>query len=562
MSREVDENWEGEPANENKSNNAKVSEGVPEAEKNSDGQTGTMSGEIPGNGMEDVRENSEETSQMFEEVSIIDTGIDNANEEGKKGEKGEEENKNESNKEDMDNNDGINKEGNNHKKQWICGVCNTKVNRNSVECKGCNMWIHRTTCSGLTRWQPVYDDYRCSKCTGIPIKPKGPGRPTRQKRQEEMQKKCEKIVQEIAKITEGKRKKREEGTPEKTKKCGKTRNENSPINKKLKAGDAHEGKAEMCVNATYWINKENKDNKTSLISCGGSNLYQVDIDSMSDAGFVTDEVLQFFMQAMTKAMEEKMSKTKKGRVEIVGPNVVHYIQKQNDKKEIKWHKDGMGLNECDWAIFPINDKDDPERGDGGTHWSLLVYSRKDHRYLHFDPIKGMNTKHARDLHINLLDSNSYNKDGNLPPLVEMQCERQKNGYDCGMYVMMYMATIMRNITEGREAKDVSVIPYKADEMRELLREAINKEIKRREAKLNKLNIIHIMDKMKLNKEGIEKKKAEKAKEERLEKEKEKTEKAKEEKEIIENAYVKIHKATVSRKKMDAKKEKRRTATVI
>ena len=82
-------------------------------------------------------------------------------------------------------------------------------------------------------------------------------------------------------------------------------------------------------------------------------------------------------------------------------------------------------------IFPINDKDDPEKGDGGTHWSLIVYNRRENVYLYFDPIKGMNAKNAKALHLNLIDYNSYQSYDNvgslchyLPPLVEVNCQRQ------------------------------------------------------------------------------------------------------------------------------------------
>ena len=79
-------------------------------------------------------------------------------------------------------------------------------------------------------------------------------------------------------------------------------------------------------------------------------------------------------------------------------------------------------------IYHINDKDQ-EKGDGGTHWSLIVYNRRENVYLYFDPIKGINTKHAKALHLNLQDANScksYDNDGNLlchniPLLVEVDC---------------------------------------------------------------------------------------------------------------------------------------------
>ena len=72
----------------------------------------------------------------------------------------------------------------------------------------------------------------------------------------------------------------------------------------------------------------------------------------------------------------------------------------------------------------------------------------------------MNTKQAKAVHINLQDANSYesyDNDGNLchniSPLVEVNCQRQSNGHDCGIFIMMFMATIMKNVVEGRKVND-------------------------------------------------------------------------------------------------------------
>ena len=207
------------------------------------------------------------------------------------------------------------------------------------------------------------------------------------------------------------------------------------------------------------------------------------------------------------------------RINVVGPSVAYWIQTQYDKREIEYQKKGINQKDYEWVIYPINDKDDPEKGDGGTHWSLRVFNRQDNVYLYFDPLKGMNIKYAKALHLNLIDANSYesiDNDGRLchyvPPLVEVKCQRQANGYDCGIFIMVFMATIMKNIVEGREVEDNKNVPYKTDELRKLLLAALKAEINRRKDDLKKHNIIHVMEKLK-------EKEREKANEERMRKEK-------------------------------------------
>ena len=185
-------------------------------------------------------------------------------------------------------------------------------------------------------------------------------------------------------------------------------------------------------------------------------------------------------------------------------------------------------------IYPINDKDDPEKGDGGSHWCLIVYNRSDNLFLYFDPIKGMNAKNAKALHLNIIDDNSYQSHDNagrlchyLPPLVEVNCQRQTNGYDCGIFIMMYMATIMKNIVNGRKVDDDKDIPYHADELRQLLLTALKLEIDRRNYTWDKRNIIDLMEELKKGKIEKEKENAdeEKREKEKMEKEKEVIKKA-------------------------------------
>ena len=422
--------------------------------------------------------------------------------------------------------------GKGSKKVWLCGICRTMANKGSVKCMGCMKWIHRRyvmnkqNCSGLNRGDEYkWGIWRCQNCVDHAVKRKGPGRPAKPKNAEKIgtQRRQKIYASGIPMIKRGKRKVREVGSPEKHKGIGK-KDEKSPTKKKSKTdGNKDEDNEELS-------DKAKKASEKCLISCGGANLNQADMESLEDKRYVTDEIILFFMEAILEYMKSQTS----DKISVVGPSVAHLMQKHYDKREIDDQKKGMKLNEHDWVIFPINDKDDPDKGDGGTHWSLIVYNRKDNVYLYFDPIKGMNVKHARALHLNLLDSNSYQSYDNngrishyLPPLVEMNCQRQANGYDCGIFIMAFMATIMENIVSGRKVDDNKNVPYKADELRQLLLTALKLEIDRRNKNYDKRNIIDLIVTLK---ESKNKKEKERANEEKMEKEK-----AEKEKEIFENA---------------------------
>ena len=79
---------------------------------------------------------------------------------------------------------------------------------------------------------------------------------------------------------------------------------------------------------------------------------------------------------------------------------------------------------------------------------------------------------------------------------------------------MYTLKILRNIKERRKAVDVREIPYKADEMRELLKHACEIKISQRRFKVKEENLIHILEDLMKKKEIMETEKARKAKEEK------------------------------------------------
>ena len=96
-----------------------------------------------------------------------------------------------------------------------------------------------------------------------------------------------------------------------------------------------------------------------------------------------------------------------------------------ERKDIKEQKKHLRLAEYDWVFYPISDRTDPMEGDGGIHWSLMIHSKKENKYFHFDPLEGLNGGYAQDLMTNLLDRDSFNNEGQLPIFNEASCGKTK-----------------------------------------------------------------------------------------------------------------------------------------
>nr|CAB3488959.1 unnamed protein product [Digitaria exilis] len=89
------------------------------------------------------------------------------------------------------------------------------------------------------------------------------------------------------------------------------------------------------------------------------------------------------------------------------------------------------------VLFPVNDNENFDQADGGTHWSLLVLhiaADGSSRFVHHDSmgLGGANLHHAR----RLADTLRPLLRGSPPPLIEGFTPRQEAGSnDCGLYVL-------------------------------------------------------------------------------------------------------------------------------
>ena len=84
--------------------------------------------------------------------------------------------------------------------------------------------------------------------------------------------------------------------------------------------------------------------------------------------------------------------------------------------------ENLQINEKDWVFYPVSNNNLVNKPGGGTHWSLLVYSRANNVYYHHDPIYPTNEMHAVELihKISSADSRfSHSQENVKPPQKKM-----------------------------------------------------------------------------------------------------------------------------------------------
>ncbi|DBA86056.1 TPA: hypothetical protein ACH3X1_005579 [Trebouxia sp. C0004] len=94
----------------------------------------------------------------------------------------------------------------------------------------------------------------------------------------------------------------------------------------------------------------------------------------------------------------------------------------------------MQLSLKSLICFAVNDNLDAGNAEGGSHWTLAVYSKKDRTFFHYDSASGSCNvlaarKVARAVQPYLEDPSKKSK------VVAVQTPMQTNAYDCGVYVL-------------------------------------------------------------------------------------------------------------------------------
>ena len=314
-----------------------------------------------------------------------------------------------------------------------CGICGRNLNRSkSVPCKECNKYVHlHEKCSGLKSQKQYKLDYRCPRCSNN-------GDAVELNNHPKEQTESLKTAEINRKTTE------KEGLPEKVSLMKKTNKigEKDPSESKPAEG---EEKRKMII--------PNQKNET-LTTIHGIRISKEDRMSLENGKHVTCTIISLYIKESENCNKEILEKNK---ILMIQPAMVQLLQ-LGEGTYVKETKKHLNLAKYGWIFFPISNRENPDEGDGGKHFSLLIFSKREHRFFHFDPVKGVNRRYALDLMTNLMDSESVNGEGNLyklPDFEEVQCAQQQNVFDCGLFVMGYMKEAIGKINNGDTPRNLN-----------------------------------------------------------------------------------------------------------
>ncbi|XP_050508908.1 sentrin-specific protease 8-like [Diabrotica virgifera virgifera] len=163
-----------------------------------------------------------------------------------------------------------------------------------------------------------------------------------------------------------------------------------------------------------------------VLSYKESLLRTSDVELLKGPFWLNDTIISFYFEYLESDLFKGCS-----HLLFVSPEVTQCI-KVSPQSEIKVFLEPLiDSIQRDFIFFALNDNEMTDSS-GGSHWSLLVFSRPERVIFHYDSSQGCNYSQALDLGEKILKYFSLpiqEKVHNVP------CLQQTNGYDCGVHLL-------------------------------------------------------------------------------------------------------------------------------
>ena len=224
---------------------------------------------------------------------------------------------------------------------------------------------------------------------------------------------------------------------------------------------------------------EPSDNNSKVIlKYDGISITKKDKDTLRQGEFLSDNIISLAFALCESENKEEMCN--KGIV-LVRPEMAHLL-KNADRPRVRQQMKALGIDKAKRVIMPVNNSEQLEEWSSGSHWTILGWDRESNTFYHIDSLPGQNVKHAKNLAADMLDGSIFDITGNLQArFIELEeYGKQKNGFDCGLYVIYNALAMIKNLTDPGSFDNLKPDPEEINQLRKSLDTQIENEIKQKE----------------------------------------------------------------------------------
>lgn len=167
-----------------------------------------------------------------------------------------------------------------------------------------------------------------------------------------------------------------------------------------------------------------------------------DIQLLQGPHWLNDQILSFYYEYL----EHEKYKNNPDLL-FVAPEVTQCMKLMDDA-ELNTLLNQLKAPCKSFVFFALNDN--PTTRAGGTHWSLLVFSRPEKTFFHFDSY-GNNNSTASYLFAQRIKDVLNCRKCHIKPI---RCLQQANSYDCGIHVICMTDNIADHVNRFECVEDV------------------------------------------------------------------------------------------------------------
>ncbi|XP_022988745.1 NEDD8-specific protease 1-like [Cucurbita maxima] len=160
-----------------------------------------------------------------------------------------------------------------------------------------------------------------------------------------------------------------------------------------------------------------------FLTYNGVVLRRSDVRSLEDCNYLNDAIIDFYFAYLFESYQSD-------DILLVPTSISFLLGNAPDWDTFIATVESLNFHEKKLIFFTVNDNSNFSSS-GGSHWSLLVYCRKRNLFMHYDSLHMMNNESAFAIYESVNSYISYDS----AEFMECRAPRQRNGYDCGLYVM-------------------------------------------------------------------------------------------------------------------------------
>lgn len=200
-----------------------------------------------------------------------------------------------------------------------------------------------------------------------------------------------------------------------------------------------------------------------VLSFHESLLRESDIDLLRGPHWLNDQIISFYFEYLEKVVYKDTEEFL-----FVSPEVTQCL-KIVSRNEASIFLSPLKATQRDLIFFALNDNENTTAG--GSHWSLLVLSRPENTFFHFDSSSGSNLSSSRVFFSRLREPLGC-PDADLQ---QHKCLQQSNCYDCGIHLICVTDQVAQYARRTGRVSGTPSIPHeqvsrKRREILEIIRE--------------------------------------------------------------------------------------------